>query len=508
MRYAVVSDVHANLAAWNTVLADAAHHRVDAVICLGDTVGYGPQPAEVLRSVHSRCAAMLLGNHDAAVCGRIPLDAFNDRARRGAEWTGRRLGEAARSLFSSLPLALVGGGARFSHGSPADPAAFGYVDGEESAAAAFAAVPEQLLFCGHTHVPALFVMGGSGVARKTAPRDFALEDGKRYLVNVGSVGSPRGGDTRACYAVYDTDSRSVYFHRVSFDLAAFRSAVAAASSGPDPLSPGDVPLFAAASGSGVAPVREETDFSPAPGVRAETASAPAEARLEALTRKAARRLRASAVLAAAGAAAAVAAAVAGAGALRGPGVSYPDFPVQPVALSETGGPDGNLLPVFAPKSDGGSFLCLPYRVDLGNRRRQSVDADEMWHVRLSSSDSVRPARVCAPPLECAPGQKIEAFARVRFSPDFQGSFELVATLEKDDGKSETLFARSFTASSTGIADAALPTAIRALKHSDGWLLARGTSRDSLPQGTAAVRLEVGGNFTGTATVGAIAARRR
>lgn len=507
MRYAIVSDIHGNLPAWNTVLADAALHRAGAIVCLGDVVGYGPQPAEVLRSVHAKCAAIVLGNHDAVVCGRMSAGVFNDRARRGIEWTNRQLGAAARSLFSRLPLSLVGPGVRFTHGSPADPAAFGYVRTAEDAAAAFRSVPEQLLFCGHTHVPALFVVGESGIARETEPRDFALEPGKRYLVNVGSVGSPRGGDPRASYAIYDDATHSVYFHRVSFDLAAFRAAVASASSGPDPLSPGDVPFFAAASGSEIADIREETDFSPAPGSRAELGDAPREARLEALSRRATRRMRAAAAFATAGVAAVVAAAILGARAVRGPGVSYPDAPLEAVPLSETGGPDGNLLPVFSPSREG-PFLCLPYRVDLGNARRQSVRADDMWRLELTSSDSVRPARVCAPPVECRAGQKFEAFSRVRFSADFQGSFEMTATLEKEDGRTETLFTRGFTAAQPGIADAALPMAIRALKRSDGWLLARGTSRDALPAGASVVRLEVGGNFTGTVTVGAVAARRR
>lgn len=507
MRYAFVSDIHANLPAWNTVLADAALHRVDRIVCLGDVVGYGPQPAEVLRSVHARCAAFVLGNHDAVVCGRMDPDVFNDRARRGIEWTRRRLGAAASEFFSGLPLALVGDGIRCTHGSAADPAVFGYVKTPEDAAECFRAVPEKLLFCGHTHVPALFVVGESGVARETEPRDFALEEGKRYLVNVGSVGSPRGGDPRGCYAIYDDVRRAVYFHRVSFDTTAFRAAVAAASSGTDPLSPGDVPLLSAATGADVAAVREETDFSPAPGRRAATGGAPDEARLEALGRTAKRRLRAAIAFAAAAFAAIVAAAFFAVRASRGPGVSIPDWPMPPVELSDAGGPDGNLLPVFNPSRSGG-FLCVPYRVDLGNAHRQSVRSDEMWRVVLESGDSTRPARICAPPVECRHGQRFEAFCRVRFSADFQGSFELAATLEKDDGTEKTLFTRSFSRTSTGISESDLPTSIRALRPSDGWRIARGSSDGPLPSGAAAVRVEAGGNFTGTVTVGAMAARRK
>ena len=86
MRYAFVSDVHGNLQAWNTVLADLSVHRVDRIVCLGDVVGYGPEPAECLRSVHARCHAILLGNHDAVVGGRMSASHFNDRARRAIEW--------------------------------------------------------------------------------------------------------------------------------------------------------------------------------------------------------------------------------------------------------------------------------------------------------------------------------------------------------------------------------------------------------------------------------------
>lgn len=506
MKFAIVSDIHANLQAWNTVLADAAVQGVGGILCLGDIVGYGPQPAEVLRSVHSKCAAFALGNHDAVICGRLPSDVFNDRAKRSIEWSRRRLGNAAVSFFSSNPLSLVGNGFRCTHGSPADPASFAYVRTPEDAATAFSAVPEQLLFCGHTHVPALFVIGESGIARETSPQDFSLENGKRYLVNVGSVGSPRGAEPCANYVIWDDETKSVFYRSVAFDLESFRASVASASCGVDPLSPGDVPLMGAATGAEVQSVRDETDFSPTPGVRASADDATREMRLEALSRKATRRMRFAAAFASAGCVAVVVAAFFAFRAMRGPGRSFPSWRLPDVSLSETGTPDGNLLPVFSPSREG-PFLCVPYRVDLGNASKQSVSSDDMWHIEIVSSDSVRPARVCAPRIECMPGQKIEAFSKVRFSPDFQGAFELTATLLKDDGTEKTLFSRTFQPKPVGIPDSALPTAIRALRSSDGWLVARGTT-DTLPAGSAFVKIEVGGHFSGAVTVGAIAARRK
>ena len=141
MRYAFVSDIHGNLPAWNTVLADLAVHRVDRIVCLGDVVGYGPQPAECLRGVYAHAHQMVLGNHDAVVAGKMSAGSFNDRAQRMIEWTGTRLGENARALFARLPLVLKGPGFRCVHGDFTDPAVFIYVRTEDDARANFAAVP-------------------------------------------------------------------------------------------------------------------------------------------------------------------------------------------------------------------------------------------------------------------------------------------------------------------------------------------------------------------------------
>ena len=329
MRYAFVSDIHANLPAWNTVLADLAVHRVDRIVCLGDVVGYGPQPAECLRGVYAHVHQMVLGNHDAVVAGKMSAESFNDRAQRMIEWTQTRLGENARALFSALPLVLKGPGFRCTHGDFTDPAVFNYVRTEDDARANFAAVPEQLLFCGHTHEAAVFLTGGSGNVYKIEPQDFELEEGKRYLVNVGSVGSARDGDPRASYVIYDEERRGVYFHRVPFDFGAFRSAVAAAPG----LDPDLVPfLRAAARGGTAAAVREDEDFSPAAAVRVEGGAL--EADVGRALRRSNARLRAAALLLAAGCAAALALAAAAWSTLRSHAVSYPPQDAPEIALHE------------------------------------------------------------------------------------------------------------------------------------------------------------------------------
>ncbi len=503
MRWAFVSDIHGNLPAWNTVLADCAVRRVDRIVCLGDVVGYGPQPAECMRSVWERCHAMVLGNHDAVAAGLLSTDVFNDRAARSARWTRSRLSQRAAAAFSSLPLSLRGPGWRAAHGGLADPAAFDYVFTEDDAAATLAAASEQLLLCGHTHEAALFVVGQSGRVHKTAPQDFVLEDGKRYVVNAGSVGSPRDGDPRASYVVWDDEARSVVFVRVPFDFAAFRQAVAAAPG----LDPSDVPLLrAAAVASAPDAVREAPDFSPG-GARVEGAAEVADATAALLRDNARLRGRFRAALCTV----ALALALAGASALalvraRPHDGHFPESNFPPVSLGQPGSADGNLLPPFNP-SHGDRFLCEPYRADLADVRAQSVSADDAWHVLFESADSSLEARLAAPSVEVRPGMRVEAMARARLSRDFSGSFQLVAVLERADGTEKELFRRDFSASSTGISGADMPSAIRALRRADGWLLARGTT-DPLPEDAAFVRVETRGAFRGSATVGAMSARRR
>ena len=165
MRYALVSDLHANEQAWKTVLLDIRSLRVDIVICLGDVVGYGPNPAEVLESAHANADYLVMGNHDAALCGKIDADCFTDRARESLEWTRSRVNEAGLAFRGSRPLSVAGDGFRCAHGEFGEAGLFRYVFEPEDARASWDAVDEPLLFVGHTHQPGIFVLGDSGVPR-------------------------------------------------------------------------------------------------------------------------------------------------------------------------------------------------------------------------------------------------------------------------------------------------------------------------------------------------------
>lgn len=232
MRYAIVSDIHANSQAWKAVLADCRAERVDRILCLGDMIGYGPDPNEVLDSVFDSIEAAILGNHDAAAIGMIDADVFNNSARRALDRTRSILHKRHTLILNTLPFTLQGKDFRCTHGDFAHPEEFNYIFNAADAHLNWSACLEQLLFVGHTHTPCIFVIGESRSTYQIPAQDFVLEAGKRYIVNPGSVGFPRNADLRASYCIYDDETRSVLFRRVPFDLEVFRNAVVAAGMQP------------------------------------------------------------------------------------------------------------------------------------------------------------------------------------------------------------------------------------------------------------------------------------
>ncbi|OGV58670.1 MAG: hypothetical protein A2283_02515 [Lentisphaerae bacterium RIFOXYA12_FULL_48_11] len=258
MRYALVSDIHANLQAWKAVLLDIRSLGADQIICLGDIVGYGPNPSEVLQSIHSNVDHIILGNHDAVACEKMDADQFHSDAQKIIIWTRSQLNDKAKSFMKALPLTLASESFRCAHGDFADPGAFNYIIEPKEALPSWNAVSEKLLFVGHTHEPTIHVLGQSGTPHLVKPVNFQLEADKRFIVNVGSVGQPRDKDARACYCIYDTQSSLVMWRRVPFDIDAYRNALheAGVSEGPsyflqqDPRK--DLP-----------PIREIVNFAPA-----------------------------------------------------------------------------------------------------------------------------------------------------------------------------------------------------------------------------------------------------
>ena len=209
MKLAILSDIHSNLEALTAVLAAVEHRGADALYCLGDIVGYGADAPACLELVRRHCAATVRGNHDEAVAIEKGLRTLPRDARKAAQHNARHLAEDQRAFLAALPLRLDAHGCTFVHASPADPAAWQRLDSFVLAQEQFAAFETDVCFVGHSHVPA--VMGDRlGVVR--------VEQGHRYLINVGSVGQPRDGDPRACVGFFDTESFTYDLVRVPYAI--------------------------------------------------------------------------------------------------------------------------------------------------------------------------------------------------------------------------------------------------------------------------------------------------
>jgi diadenosine tetraphosphatase ApaH/serine/threonine PP2A family protein phosphatase len=219
MRYLVLSDTHANLEALETVLGDAPEH--DAVIFLGDLVGYGPNPNEVVERIRDiPNLTTLLGNHDWAALGRLDLNTFNPYARAAAEWTMETLTEENTAYLASLEGRLDLPDMTLAHASPRDPI-WEYLESPFQGPPNFEAFETRLCLVGHTHVPRVFVETDSEefsrVFGTTADQELALDDG-RMIVNPGGVGQPRDGDPRAAYGILDTERNVFLFRRVAYPV--------------------------------------------------------------------------------------------------------------------------------------------------------------------------------------------------------------------------------------------------------------------------------------------------
>lgn len=226
MRYAVLSDIHGNLEALQAVLADGAT-RADAVVCLGDVVGYGADPEACIDVIAGRAITIVAGNHEHAVAGLLDLDWLNEYARAAVEWTRERLDDDQVSYLATLPLVGEVGDATLVHASPARPDEWDYLVSAQDGFAAFRAFTTRLCFVGHSHRPAAWSLGSSGPEFVPGAVELGLEPGRRYLVNVGSVGQPRDHDPRAAYALWDAERGRLAIRRVAYDVDTARRKILA-----------------------------------------------------------------------------------------------------------------------------------------------------------------------------------------------------------------------------------------------------------------------------------------
>lgn len=216
MRIAVLSDIHSNLAALDAVRADLP--PVDEVWALGDIVGYGPHPNEVIAGLQELGARSVMGNHDGAAIGTVDARDFNPDAALAIAWTARALDDNARAYLATLPEVRVDGALTAVHGSPRDPI-WEYVVSASIARASFPAFETPICLFGHTHVPIVFTdVDGDANVVQAVPGVPVLLNGHRAMVNPGSVGQPRDGNPQSSYCLLDTDAGQVDFRRVAYDI--------------------------------------------------------------------------------------------------------------------------------------------------------------------------------------------------------------------------------------------------------------------------------------------------
>jgi diadenosine tetraphosphatase ApaH/serine/threonine PP2A family protein phosphatase len=221
VRIAIISDIHSNLEALTEVMRVVDDAQVDRIVCLGDVVGYGASPNQCCDIVRTNAEVTLLGNHDAAVAGRMDYSFYYDAARHALDWSASVVSDANTAWLRSLPFTYRIGEVGFSHGSPIEPRAYEYIFALEQARELTPFVPDlpDVTFIGHSHLCKAFALSGADVADVVAQR-FVLRKGYRHIVSVGSVGQPRDYDNRACFVIYDTELRQVEYVRVEYDIEA------------------------------------------------------------------------------------------------------------------------------------------------------------------------------------------------------------------------------------------------------------------------------------------------
>ena len=217
MRLAILSDIHANLEALDAVLADARERRCTQFVCLGDVVGYNANPRECVARIRELDCPVVKGNHDEEATLSTSSEHFNELAERAIEWTRNTLTEQDKEWLRGLPLQKRAHDFTIVHATLDTPGQWGYVFSNLDAAASFTYQRTALCFFGHTHVPMVFVRD-QGV-RQQRIEHVRIEPGKKYFINVGSVGQPRDGNWRAAYSIYDDANNLVELVRVKYDVA-------------------------------------------------------------------------------------------------------------------------------------------------------------------------------------------------------------------------------------------------------------------------------------------------
>jgi predicted phosphodiesterase len=222
MRYLIFADIHGNLEAFLVVLKFIQKKKIDHYIFLGDLVGYGASPNEIIQKIQAlKPLSMIRGNHDKAVCGLDSIETFNPIAASAIQWTKERILKKNINFLCRLRTGpqFVEDTITICHGAPFDEDY--YIFGEFDAAEAFDHIKTTLCFFGHTHFPFVYSEKENmveGLFMEGDSNEIKLEKGARYLINPGSVGQPRDRNPRAACAIYDSEARTLKFYRLEYNI--------------------------------------------------------------------------------------------------------------------------------------------------------------------------------------------------------------------------------------------------------------------------------------------------
>ncbi len=229
MRYGIFSDIHSNAEALEAVVAALRTEHLDRVLCCGDLVGYAADPEVCVQAVRATAHAVVAGNHDWAVAGKMTTEWFHPQAAAAIRWTASHLSPEACAYLAELPLTWSDGQVSMAHGTLHHPDQFDYLLDEARAAQSFMVQATPVAFVGHTHVPLIYTCDAAGDIRLIRERAITVTSGVRYLVNVGSVGQPRDHNPQAAYGVYDTETHRLELRRVPYAVARTREKIQAAA---------------------------------------------------------------------------------------------------------------------------------------------------------------------------------------------------------------------------------------------------------------------------------------
>jgi len=221
MRYAILADIHANLEALTAVLDDInGKGGVDEIWCLGDIVGYGPEPGQCIKLLRQYHPVCVVGNHDLGAIGKLDLSYFNPAAAEACQWTAGKLNPVDARYLEDLPATVQKGEFLLVHGSPSEPI-LEYVMSTSIAEKNFSFFESRFCLVGHTHVPLAFKEENSSYSSISLSPGIGLVLGNhRMIINPGGVGQPRDGDPRASYAIYDSEGSMLRLYRIPYDIRA------------------------------------------------------------------------------------------------------------------------------------------------------------------------------------------------------------------------------------------------------------------------------------------------